>query len=343
MMGRSAASARVCAWAASLPLAAACVASDPGATAYHRLSGEAFGTTWNLTWTGPEPAAVEAAVVAALERVDSRMSSWRDDSELSAIRRGPGPVVVSEETAGVLRVALDLADATGGAFDPTVEPLMRLWGYRGERRATPPTDAEVDAARALVGFHRVQVFRHGGVSLVDADGAALDLSAIAKGYGVDAVSDTLSRLGAANHLVEIGGEVRVAGEGPSGLWTLSIDTPDSASAPGSSAVQTLALTNGSVATSGNYRSAYDAGGQRVVHTMDPRTGRPTTSDVLSVTVVAPDCTLADGWATALMVLPQAEGQRLIEGRPGLAALWVMDRDGRHAVVVSEGMDALLQR
>jgi thiamine biosynthesis lipoprotein len=318
-------------------LAAAACAPPAAPPTYQRLGGEAFGTTWHVTWSGVEEGVVESAITSTLERVDARMSSWREDSELSAIRQQTGPVVVSEETFAVLRTALDLADATGGAFDPTVEPLMALWGFRGEKRATPPSDDEVAAALAQVGHWRVETFRHGGVALVDGGGTALDLSAIAKGYGVDAVSDALSRLGAADHMVEVGGEVRVAGEGPSGLWTLSVDTPDAATAPGAEAVRSLRLTNAGVATSGNYRSVYDAGGVRVFHTMDPRTGRPATSTVLSVTVVAPDCTLADGWATALMVMDPESGLAAVEARPGLHALWVVDDGGVMTTRQTSGM------
>lgn len=310
--------------------------SPPEAPTWHRMAGEVFGTTFHLTWSGPAPEAVEPAVLAALERVDARMSSWRPDSELSAIRQGPSVVVVSEETADVVRDALALAEATDGAFDPTVEPLMELWGFRGTRRSAPPTEAEIEAARAQVGWHRVEVFRHGGLPLVDAHGTALDLSSIAKGHGVDVVAHTLATLGSADHLVEIGGEVRVAGEGPRGLWTLAVEAP----APGGTDASTagvLAISNLGLASSGNYRNGYELEGERVVHTMDPRTGRPRRSDVLATTVLAPDTRTADGWATALMVLPLAEGQAAIEARPELEALWVQVVEGERHVVYSSGM------
>jgi len=322
-----------------LGAAASCFGCAPGESppVYHQLQGEAFGTTWHLTWTGASPEEVEPVVASVLDRVDQRMSSWRQDSELSAIRQGPGVVVVSEETAEVVTEALDLADATAGAFDPTVEPLMELWGFRGERPAAPPSDAEVEAARARVGFHRVEVFRHGGLPLVDAHGTALDLSSIAKGHGVDAVHHAVSVLGVGNMLFEVGGEVRTSGEGPNGPWTLAVEAPAPGSAPGEARTGVLRVGSMGLATSGNYRSAYDVGGVQVVHTMDPRTGRPREGEVLAATVLAPTCRRADGWATALMVLPLAEGQALVEARPELEALWVVDRDGVATTVSSSGM------
>ena len=323
--------------ALSLGCTAAAPEASEVATSYHRLEGEAFGTTWHLTWTGASPEEVEPVVASVLDRVDQRMSSWRQDSELSAIRQGPGVVVVSEETAEVVSAALSLADATHGAFDPTVEPLMELWGFRGERPAQPPTDEQIASVMDRVGFHRVELFRHGGLPLVDAHGAALDLSAIAKGHGVDAVHHALSLRGATDLLVEIGGEVRVSGQGPSGLWSLAVEAPAPDAAPGEQRTGVLRVSNVGLATSGNYRSAYTLDGVEVVHTMDPRTGRPRAGEVLAATVVAPTTRAADGWATALMVLPVDEGQELIERHAELEALWVVDVDGRPQVRASSGM------
>jgi len=295
-----------------------------------QLTGEAFGTTFSVKWRGAEPTPdeLEEPIASVLERIDQRMSSWNPDSELSEVRDRPTePVVVSDETLEVVRAALALAADTDGAFDPTVEPLMALWGFRGERREAPPSDAEIEAARAKVGYTKVIAGRDAqGRATIDAGGTALDLSAIAKGHAVDAVSLELSRFGAADHLVEIGGEVRAHGEGPGGPWRLGVDRPEEGVAPGTDFAATLALTNASLATSGNYRNAYEVDGSRVVHTMDPRTGRPYDSVVASVSVVAPDCRTADGWATALMVLDPEAGRALVDARPEIDALWLVSTE-----------------
>jgi len=306
---------------------AACAAPVTLPPAPRTLAGEAFGTTWSVSWRGaPNEQTAGHAISAVLDTIDLRMSSWRADSELSAVRSGPGPVPVSEETFAVVDAALDLAAATGGAFDPTVEPLMALWGYRGQQVTAAPTDDEVQAVRAAVGWTRVALTRTPEGPHIDAGGTALDLSAIAKGHAVDRVSAALSALGATDHLVEIGGEVRAHGTGPHGEWRLGVDTPDPAVAPGTALVSVVALRNAAMATSGNYRSVYEVDGAQVVHTMDPRTGRPHVSAVASATVLAPDCRTADGWATALMVLGPDAGLAAIEDRPELDALLLL-RDG----------------
>ncbi len=312
-------------------------AGDVPDVALHVLSGEAFGTTWTVKWRGPQPPATEAEarIVAVLEDVDAAMSTWRDDSELLRVRATEGPVAVSEDTFAVVDAALDLAQATEGAFDPTVEPLMELWGFRGKPRESLPSDQEIAAARARVGWQKVSLSRTAEGPRIASGGTALDLSAIAKGHAVDRVSFALSELGATDHLVEIGGEVRAQGSGPSGPWRLAVDSPE---APGRRFAATIALRNAALATSGNYRNAYDSAGVRIVHTMDPRTGKPHASEVASVTVVAPDCRTADGWATALMVLDPGAGRAAIDARPSLEALWLVAGDDGFDEIRSTGMD-----
>ncbi len=252
------------------------------------------------------------------------MSTWRSDSELSAIRESLDPVDVSEATAAVVRQALWLSEQTGGAFDPTVQPLVELWGFHGTPLTVLPTPEEIEAAQTQVGWRRVQVSHVDGQAVVNGGGTALDLSAIAKGYAVDRVSLAISELGVGSHLVEIGGEIRVSGPGPGGgLWSVGVEAPLPGNVPGASLFGLVEVVNASVATSGNYRQSRTVQGVEVHHTLDPRTGRPATSGVGSATVIAPTCALADGLATALMVLGE-EGLPLIEGMEGVEAglIWV---------------------
>ncbi|HHO54300.1 MAG TPA: FAD:protein FMN transferase [Deltaproteobacteria bacterium] len=322
-----------------LLLVGACTA--PAGPVLQRSHGEAMGTTWSVSWLGPVPdeAEAEATIVATLQQIDEAMSTWRDDSELAAVRRGSGPVAVGEETYAVVRAALQLAEATGGAFDPTVEPLMELWGFRGNPRTAPPGDEAVAEALGRIGWGRIALERIAGVPHVDAGGTALDLSAIAKGHAVDRVSGAMSALGAIDHLVELGGEVRAHGHGPSGAWRLGVDQPVEGSAPGARLAATVRLINAGLATSGNYRNTYVVDGVRLAHTMDPRTGRPHASTVLSASVIAPDCRTADGWATALMVLEPGASLALIEARPGLEAMLLLSDGGAVIERSSSGASA----
>lgn len=324
---------------ASVSVDPATTRSPVAAESLNEVRGEALGTTWMVKWVGQPGAEVKPVVERVLADVDRQMSTWRDDSELAAIRAADGPVVVSEETAFVVREALSLAEATGGAFDPTVQPLMELWGLHGAKREAPPTDDELASVLASVGWARVAVGRdEAGLPTVDSGGTALDLSAIAKGHAVDRISEALSGLHLPDHLVEVGGEVRAMGSGPKGPWRLGVDRPEEGLAPGQKLAAVATLTNVGMATSGNYRNTYEVDGVKVVHTLDPRTGRPALGTVASATVLAPDCRSADGWATALMVLGADQGMPLIEARPELEALLLVSEQGGFKQVRSTGLD-----
>lgn len=301
--------------------------SDP--EPWTTLRGDGLGTTWMVRWgdaPGVDQQAIGRVALEALREVDIGMSTWRDDSELQKVREADGPVAVSEETAFVVREALDLASVTGGAFDPTVQPLMEVWGLHGERRTSWPSDEELAEARAHVGWEKVTLSRTDR-PMLDAGGTAFDLSAIAKGHAVDRIANAVSALGVSDLLVEVGGEVRTQGRAPSGApWQVGVERPVVGGERSGELAATISVTNGAVATSGNYRARYELDGRVVHHTLDPRTGEPARADVLSATVLAPDCRTADGWATALMVLGPEVGLPMIEQRPGVEA-WVLSREG----------------
>jgi len=287
----------------------------------HALSGRALGTTWTAKWVGQVDEARGAdEITRVLGDIDRQMSTWRDDSEINAVRAG-GSVAVSQPLMDVVQHALTIAARTGGAFDPTVEPLMEVWGLHGNKRTAPPTDDELAAARAGVGWQRVRLSM--APPAIDAGGTALDLSAIAKGYAVDRVGLALSQAGASSWFVEIGGEVRASGNRGDGPWRVAVEAPEHGAAPGEFVAQIVELRNQAVASSGNYRNFYELDGERIHHTLDPRLGRPTKSETLATSVIAPTCEQADAWATALMVLSPAEGQSLIEADPTLEAVWVL--------------------
>jgi FAD:protein FMN transferase len=325
-------------WFALLLLQLGC-SSEPTSSSLH---GEALGTTWTVRVVGDLPAGAEAALTTVLGGVDAAMSTWREDSELSEVRRGPGVVAVGEDTAEVVAAALALAEATGGAFDPTVQPLVELWGFHGRRLESLPSEDALQAARSQVGWARVSLGRGPNGPWVDAGGTALDLSAIAKGHAVDRLSATLSALGATNHMVEVGGEVRGHGAGLSGGgWRVGVDKPREGTAPGEALAAVVKLRNAALATSGNYRNRYTVDGMVVGHTLDPRTGRPVQSDVLSATVLAPSCREADGWATALMVLDPQEGLALLEARADREALILVGGSEGIVTRMTSGMAAAL--
>lgn len=306
-----------------------------------QLKGRALGTTWQVSWrpvVTAEPERVQAQITQVLAEVDQAMSTWREDTELSVARRSEEPVEISESTARVVREALDLAAMTRGAFDPTVQPLMELWGFHGRPVEQVPRPAEIEEVLEQVGWERVVLDRaSSGRPVLDVGGTALDLSAIAKGYAVDRVFHALAALGAGSIFVEVGGEVRVGGPGVAGpLWRVGVSLPEAGSAVEELAL-VVQLTNGAVATSGNYRNQVVIDGVPYAHTMDPRIGAPVDSGVASATVFAPDCMTADAWATALMVLGAEEGLELVERLPDVEAALLLPHGERFRLVLSSGL------
>ena len=263
---------------------------------------------------------LHTAIADTLERIDAAMSTWRPESELNRFNRTDttDPFPVSTATASVFQHALDVSAMTGGAFDVTVGPLVDAWGFGppGHPR-TPPPEAELARLREQVGWERLAVDIAASTISKRAPDVSVDLSALAKGYAVDQVAELLEHEGLGDHLVEVGGEVRAAGRNARGeAWRVGIARP-SAGPP--SVYSTVGLSGQALATSGDYRNTYLLDGQRVSHTIDPRTGRPVTHALASVSVIDPLCVRADALATALMVLGPDDGYALAaeEGWPAL--------------------------
>jgi thiamine biosynthesis lipoprotein len=283
-------------------------------------------------------AEIAAGIQAELDVVVRQMSTWDAGSALSRFNQAPAGtwVEVPGELYYVLDHALRVAQETGGAFDPTVGRLVNLWGFGPDcAPGQVPAHEETEALRATQGWRRLRcdpsrrrVRQPGGVSI--------DFSAIAKGFGVDQVSDYLDRLGLGNHLVEVGGELRGQG-GKGGLpWWVELERPD-----GAGRGDVLALHGLSVATSGDYRRYFEAAGVRYAHTMDPHTGRPVTSALAAVTVVHISCMAADALSTALTVLGAEEGMEHA-ARHRIAARFVERRGSAYVEFLSPAMEEMLR-
>jgi thiamine biosynthesis lipoprotein len=297
-----------------------------------RLAGEALGTRWSvaLVTRGPPSrdriAGLRGRIAATFERVDRGMSTWRDDAELVAFNRraDTAPFAFSPETRRVVAAALELARETRGAFDPTVAPLVGLWGFGPEAISGEPGREQLARARARVGWRHL-AWADDGSLLRRVPGVQLDLSAIAKGYAVDAVVAELAGDRPLGVLVELGGEVRGFGApAGGGFWRVGIEHPGPPDSPLESVV---ALTGGALATSGDYRNLRIVDGRRRSHVLDPRSGRPVESGVASASVIAPTCMEADAVATAIMVLGAEAGLAFAEERPWLEALLLIRKGG----------------
>ncbi|MFC4876769.1 FAD:protein FMN transferase [Microbulbifer halophilus] len=281
-----------------------------------QLSGPTMGTRYHIT-VADVPAAVQKPelqkrVDAELEQVNREMSTYIDDSELMRFNRGPvgEAVPVSGHLAGVVARSLELYRRSDGAFDVTVGPLVNLWGFGPQPEPeTIPDDADIDRLLEQIGSDALVVERSPD-RITRSRPVEIDLSAIAKGHGVDRVAELLEAQGIRHYLVEVGGELRTRGKNPRGNpWRIGVESPD----PTGRAVQKpIEISGKSVATSGDYRNYYERDGVRYSHSIDPRTGRPLRHRLASVTVIADNCAEADGLATALNVLGAEAGLKLAE-------------------------------
>ncbi|HFD79738.1 MAG TPA: FAD:protein FMN transferase [Gammaproteobacteria bacterium] len=291
------------------------------------FEGFTMGTSYSVRLAGLSAwfdlYALQRGVQRRLEEVDARMSTYRADSELSRFNRNPSTdwVPASPELVRVIAEAQRISALSDGAFDVTVAPLVDLWGFGpepGEDRV--PEEAAIRGALARVGYRKLHVRRQPPALKKDRGDLHVDLSAIAKGYAVDVVADYLSAQGVDDYLVEVGGEMRASGHKAGGQpWRIGIERPQ----PGQRSVYAVvALSDVAVATSGDYRNYFRQQGRLYSHTIDPRTGRPVSHHLASVTVLAASSMYADGMATALDVLGPGAGFELAE-REGLVAFFIV--------------------
>lgn len=289
-------------------------------TAPHfKLSGETMGTTYHITvlekqqveFTAEE---LQQAVDKQLALINQQMSTYIDDSELSKLNRAPvaEPVVISPNLFDVLMLSIEVAWLSNGAFDITVAPLVDLWGFGpGEVNLNPTVPDEDTIARLLetTGFSHLEL-NLGDLSVSKKRDVHLDLSGIAKGFAVDKIAELLLYAGYTDFMVEIGGELRLAGVSPKGVpWKIAIEEPD---AMQRSVHRAISLSDKAMATSGDYRNYFEQDGKRYSHTINPQTGYPIDHKLASVTVIGDSAAYADAMATAINVLGPEEGMKLAE-------------------------------
>lgn len=322
----------VCLWTLVLWSAAAPAAT----TALQRLDGRTMGTTWSVQWlplSAVSAQELQRGIQAELDRVDGQMSTYKPQSELSRFNRAPAGSwrVLPPEFFRVLQHALQLARDSDGAYDPTVGPLVNLWGFGPDQRPhQPPTAAAIAQAKARVGWWKLRLdptsrraWQPGGIYL--------DLSAVAKGYGADQVGRYLQRMGVRTYLVEVGGELKAHGRKPDGsVWRVGIERPDAAAGAVSTSdelIDAVALDNRAIATSGDYRHVFEDHGRFYSHHIDPRSGYPVPHEVASVSVLADDCMQADPLGTTLSVLGAERGMAYARDHDLAVLMIVRTADG----------------
>lgn len=316
-------------------------AAEPTSDQQTIISGPTMGTTYHVKLVDASPAEVAALrteIAGALAGIDQRLSTYRADSEISRFNRAPPDewFPVSPATAEIVIAAKQLNRETERALDVTVGPLVRLWHFgpntisdaKSAADINPPTDEALEAARKLVGDRHLTVRTYPKALRKQIDGLEVDLSAIGEGYAIDRLAELIQQRGIENFLIELGGEVRASGHGPSGKpWRVAVTRP---SDHGAKMQVAIPLTNAALSTSGDYHRYFEHNGRRYSHIIDPKTGRPITHNLASVTVAAEDAMTTDAWDTALLVLGPDFGYACAV-KNDIAALFIQ-RSGDHFVV-----------
>ena len=324
---------------------------------YNYLSGETMGTSYHISYQLPDnvdsadEAAIQASIDERLKQINDSMSTYQSDSTISKFNQlgKDSPITIDADFSRVLEVSQIVYQQSGGAFDPTVMPLVDTWGFGStmtvERLQSPPTAAEIAQAKALVDFD--SIIKKGETIYKTKAGVGLDFSAVAKGYGVDVIADVLKdTYQIRNYMVEIGGEIATSGvNNQQQPWQIAIDAPIEGSTVSErqtiSAIRQPRNTASQMhlATSGNYRNSVMFDGKRYSHTIDPTTGEPIAGGAPSVTVAADSVALADAWATALTAMPYHKALD-VANTQNLAAMFVILADDADASANSAADDSI---
>jgi len=272
----------------------------------HDLTGATMGTTYSVRYAGDSVAQLQKSIDSLLQKVNESLSTYIPHSLISKLNQSLHGGIVDAHLRTNFIQSLEINHQSEGAFDPSVGPLTEVWGFGTKQTHKLPDSSTIDSIRTYIGLHNFKLTADSILKFHPK--AQLDMSAIAKGYGVDQVAAYLMSRHIRNFIVEIGGEVRAQGsKSPDRPWTVGIEKPQSGSER--MVHRALPIINRSMATSGNYRNFKEIGGRKVVHTLSPHTAYPIESDLLSASVLAEDCMSADAWATAFMVMGFEKARR----------------------------------
>jgi thiamine biosynthesis lipoprotein len=300
-----------------------------------KTSGPTQGTSYNISYIEKEGKDYREAIDSILLVIDKSMSLWVKSSTIYRLNAGD-TVQLDQHFKNVLAASIAMSKKTEGAFDITIAPLVKAWGFGPDERLQLDS-AKVDSLLALVGYTRL---KFDGTNLTMPKGMQVDMNAIAQGYTVDVLCSFLESKGILNYLVEVGGEVRARGKNAAEqVWSVGVDKPNENLNPENRFQVIVSLDSAALATSGNYRKFWvdENTGIKYAHTINPKTGYPVKSKLLSATVVAPDCMTADAWATACMVVGEEKAKEFIKANKDLEAYFVYsDFEGKYQTWQSDG-------
>ena len=304
------------------------------------LKGSTMGTTYSIKFF-PLHGSLDSLKIAnkvdsLLLNINNQMSTWDNDSEISKFNKWVSlePYYVSNEFLEVVSNSLSISKQTKGYFDVVIFDLMSMWGFGPLPKQGTPKNNSIDSVLQFTGHENITI-SNDSISKLHKN-SKIDLNAIAKGYAIDKIFEYLKSEGFKNIFVEIGGEIRCSSKSrKKPNWSIGIENPPTKTGVNQKYASILDIKDKSVATSGNYRNFINMDGEIIGHTINPKTGMPVKTNVLSVTVIAESCMDADAWATALMVLNFEEGYEMIKNIKGLDIMWIIENKlGARKIMVS---------
>ena len=276
---------------------------------FTHLEGQAQGTTFRIVYDGEQD--FSKPIDSLFRVIDHSMSLWDSTSIISRFNNNQFGTKADSHFESVFQKSYEVSEATDGAFDITVGPLVKTWGFSYKKGLPFPTQNQVDSLRKMIGYRKVQL--KNGVLVKENPMTEIDFNAIAQGYTTDVMADFLKAKGSNDYLVEIGGEVRAAGHNEKGqLWQIGIDKPTEKEEVNRPLQTVVALSGKALATSGSYRKFVMREGKKYSHAIDPKTGYPITHNLLSVSVIADDCITADAFATAFLVVGLEKAKQIAQ-------------------------------
>ena len=307
-----------------------------------KISGYAQGTTYHISYYDHKKRNLQPEIELLLNRFNQSVSLYDSNSIICQINKNKEHVVADDYFTVCFNRAQEVAEATNGAFDVTVGPLVSYWGF-GLKNKDKTDSAGVDSLLKFIGYRLVVLKDH---QIIKKDKRLrLDFNALAQGYSVDLVAKLLESEGVTNYLIEIGGEVFAKGKKSNGeVWTVGIETPGNKPESDNPLMAIATLKNAALATSGNYRKFYEYRGKRYSHIINPHSGYPAMNSLLSVSVVAADCITADAYATAFMVMGLDESIRFLSQHPELQAYMIYTTtDNRYEIYQTSGLKDIIQK
>lgn len=307
---------------------------------YQFNKGMVFHTLYSITYNYPTD--INNEIMAELDKFDASLSMFNPQSTISRINNNEPEAVPDQWMVKVFETGQQISKETDGAFDMTVAPLVNAWGF-GFKKRENITQEVIDSLKEFVGYQKVRLTD--GKIYKDDPRLIMDASAIAKGFSCDIIAQLFDKKGIDNYMIEIGGEIVTKGLNPKGkLWNIGISNPREDSIASTDLAAVLSLNNIALATSGNYRNFYYQNGKKYAHTINPATGYPVEHSLLSATVLAKECMIADALATSFMVMGLEKSLEFVKRHHDIHAYFIYSgEDGKDHIVYSEGMEQYIQK